>query len=197
MASLSGKVICITGAASGIGRATATLLASHHALLSLADINAPALESLRTSLQHLSPLPILVTELDVRSQEACRGWIVSTVSHFNQRIFGAANLAGVFGPSIAQEKGSIYNITDAEFDFVWDVNLKGTLNCLRAQLPHMVEGKGGRGGGSIVNAASVAGLVGGENNAPYVASKHAVVGLTRTLAKEEGHRAIRCNAVAP
>lgn len=78
-----------------------------------------------------------------------------------------------------------------------DVNCRGLLNCLRAELPFMQTGSQGCGGGSIVNAASIAGIVGVQNNGPYVASEHAVVGLTRTVAKEEGTRAIRVNAIAP
>jgi len=198
MASLNGKVVVITGAGSGIGRATATLLASHSILLSLADVNAKALETVQDELQrHFPTSSILVTVVDVRSQEACSSWIAQTVAHFGRPVAGAANLAGAFGPSIAQECGAIRHITDAEFDSVMAVNVKGTLNSLRAELPHVVEGSKGRGGGAIVNAASVAGLVGGENNVPYVASKHAIIGMTRTAAKEEGVRAIRVNAIAP
>ena len=78
-----------------------------------------------------------------------------------------------------------------------DVNSSGILNCLRAQLPAMQTGTAGRGGGSIVNASSMVGLMGVERNASYVASKHAVAGLTRTAAKEEGGKAIRVNAIAP
>ena len=197
MASLEGKVVVITGAGSGIGRATANLLASCSVLLSLADINESALKTVRAELQQHSPASIFTAVVDVRSQEACRSWIADTVAHFGQPSAGAANLAGSFGSSIAQERGAIRHITDAEFDFVMDVNVKGTLNCLRAQLPHMQEGSEGRGGGAIVNAASIAGIVGVEYNSPYVASKHAIIGLTRTAAKEEGARAIRVNAIAP
>lgn len=197
MASLAGKVVVITGAGSGIGRATAHLLAGHSALLSLADVNETSLKTVQAELQQKHSTSIFTAAIDVRSQDACRSWIADTVSHFGQPIAGAANLAGAFGPSIAQERGAIRNITDAEFDFVMDVNVKGTLNCLRAQLPHMQEGSQGRGGGAIVNAASIAGLVGVESNGPYVASKHAIVGLTKTLAKEEGARAIRVNGIAP
>lgn len=197
MASLEGKVVVITGAGSGIGRATATLLARHSVLLSLADVNQTALDTIRTELQQYSPAPIFTAVVDVRSQEACRLWITDTVAHFGQPIAGAANLAGVMGPSIAQECGAIRHITDSEFDLVMDVNVKGTLNCLRAQLPHMQEGSQGRGGSAIVNAASIAGIVGVEYDGPYVASKHAIVGLTRTAAKEEGVKAIRVNAIAP
>jgi NAD(P)-dependent dehydrogenase (short-subunit alcohol dehydrogenase family) len=212
---LEDKLFVITGAASGIGRSLAQLLASQGALLSLADINDAALKATKQELQQLNPQrslesvvtdvgpkgavrdTILTTTLNVRSQAACTQWILDTVAHFDCPIMGAANLAGVIGPSIAQDKGSIRNITDDEFDFILDVNVKGTLNCLRAQLPHMQQGVNGRGGGSIVNASSIAGIVGVECNGPYVAAKHAVVGLTRTAAKEEGSKGIRVNAVAP
>ncbi|KAL8735781.1 MAG: hypothetical protein Q9166_000645 [cf. Caloplaca sp. 2 TL-2023] len=198
MTSLKGNVVVITGAGSGIGRATATLLASHSVLLSLADVNAAALKTVLDDLQGLYPTSSIFTAVvDVRSQEACTSWIVDTITHFGQPIAGAVNLAGAFGPSIAQEHGAIRHITDAEFDFVMAVNVKGTLNCLRAELPHMLEGSKGRGGGAIVNAASIAGLVGVEHNGPYVASKHAILGMTRTAAKEEGAKAIRVNAIAP
>ena len=198
MASLNSKVIVITGARSGIGRATAILLASHPVLLSLADVNATALKAVEEEPRQLHPTSSVFTAVvDVRSQQSCSSWIADTAKHFGQPIAGAANLAGAFGPSIAQERGAIRNITDAEFDFVMDVNVKGTLNCLRAELPHLLEGTKGRGGGAIVNAASVTGLVGGEYNVPYMASKHAIVGITRTAAKEEGKKAIRVNAIAP
>ncbi|KAK2596508.1 hypothetical protein N8I77_013395 [Diaporthe amygdali] len=198
MASLRGKVVVITGAASGIGRATAKALAAQGVLLSLADINQENLSRVEAELQGEAGKGAIFTRaLDIRSPEACRAWIGDTVARFEQPIAGAANLAGVIGRSLGEESGSIRNISDDEFDWVVGVNLKGTLNCLRAELPHMLEGAGGRGGGSIVNAASIAGLQGVLNNSPYVAAKHAVVGLTRTAAKEEGKRAIRVNAIAP
>ncbi|KAK2057594.1 NAD(P)-binding protein [Colletotrichum caudatum] len=208
--SLAGKVFVITGAASGIGRATAALLCRRGALLSLADINAASLAAVKDELeQHLDetgrddlgarPSRVLTTVLDVRSPEGCRSWMEATAAHFGRPLSGAANLAGVFGPSIGREAGAVRHVTDAEFDRVMDVNVKGTLNCLRAQLPHMAPGGGGGGGGggAVVNAASIAGISGVLYNVPYVASKHAVVGITRTLAKEEGPRGIRANAVAP
>lgn len=211
---IEGKVFAITGAASGIGRALANLLAGQGALLSLADVNEGALSSVRAELMKLqlqqsnealvkpetrksNTATILTAVVDVRSQTACNDWILATVSHFGQPLVGAANLAGVFGPSIAQECGAVRNIKDDEFDWVMQVNVKGTLNCLRAELPHMQVGRDGRHGGSIVNASSVSGICGVEYNGPYVAAKHAIIGLTRTAAKEEGPRAIRVNAVAP
>ncbi|KKK22257.1 hypothetical protein AOCH_006641 [Aspergillus ochraceoroseus] len=208
MSSVTGKVIAITGAASGIGLATARLLAQQGAFLSLADINEARLEEAAAALrQQFYPSitsnggmdPVLTTVVDVRSAQACNDWVQRTVNHFSQPLSGAANLAGVFGKSIGQEVGAVRNMTDAEAEFVLDVNCRGTFNCLRAELAHMKTGTTPRGrhGGSIVNAASIAGLMGVEHNGPYVASKHAVVGWTRTAAKEEGKRAIRVNAIAP
>lgn len=209
------KVFVITGAASGIGRALATTLAGMGALLSLADVNEAALTRVRAELVDLqlqqssggqaesdqpksNPTTTILTKVvDVRSQSACNEWISATVSHFGRAISGAANLAGVIGTSVAQERGAIRSITDNEFDWVMDINVKGTLNCLRAELPHMQVGRNGRDGGSIVNASSVSGICGLEYNGPYVAAKHAVVGMTRTVAKEEGQKAIRANAIAP
>lgn len=217
--SFQDKVVVLTGAASGIGRATALLLAKQGALLSLADVNGPALEKLAAEAaeaqkeQRLeaargadegaaptepaaTPAPLTMV-VDVRSAEAVRAWIEKTIEHFGRPVSAAANLAGVISPSISQERGAIRNVPDGEFDWVLDVNVKGTLNCLRAQLPRMETGQHGRGGGAIVNAASIAGIAGVEKNSPYVAAKHAIVGLTRTLAKEEGQNAIRANAIAP
>ncbi|KAK9414815.1 hypothetical protein SUNI508_10933 [Seiridium unicorne] len=197
MASLKGKVIVVTGAASGIGRATATLLAANGAFLSLNDINEQALASVKAELEEKRQANVITSAFDIRSQEACHAWIRNTVAHFGQPISGAANVAGVAGASALKESGTVRNIQDSEFDWVLDVNLKGTLNCLRAELPAMQEGHDGHDGGSIVNVASLAGIIGMPNNVPYVASKHAIVGLTRVAAKEEGPRAIRVNAVCP
>lgn len=198
MASLKSKVVVVTGAASGIGRATAILLASHGAYLSLNDINEKALVAIKAEMEVKNEKAKVITAaFDVRSQEACNAWIRDTVAYYGQPIAGLANVAGVAGPNALKENGTIRNITDAEFDWVMDVNLKGVLNCMRATLPHVQEGKDGRDGGSVVNVASLAGIIGMPYNVPYVASKHAVVGVTRAAAKEEGARAIRVNAVCP
>ena len=113
MASLKGNVILITGAGSGIGRATADLLASRSVLLSLADVNAIALETVQEELQRVLPTSsIFKAVVDVRSQDACSSWVADTVKHFGWPIAGAVNLAGVFGPSIAQERGAIIGILE-------------------------------------------------------------------------------------
>ncbi|KAL2171724.1 hypothetical protein VTG60DRAFT_1721 [Thermothelomyces hinnuleus] len=194
MASFDNQLIVISGAASGIGRATAKLLASRGALLSLSDNNAAGLAAVKEELREIAPAENVVTAIvDVRSQEAVDGWIRDAVAHFGGRkIAGAANMAGVTGaPAPFRE------VREADSDFVWDVNVKGVTNCLRAELPHLQEGSNGRGGGAIVNASSLSGQVGLPGFLPYVSSKHAVIGITRTVAKEEGGRGIRVNAIAP
>lgn len=196
MASFQDKLVVISGAASGIGRATAKLLASRGALLSLSDINAAGLQAVKAELDKTAPAGnnnIITAVVDVRSQEAVDAWIRDAVAHFGGRkIAAAANLAGVTGVPAPGRDAS-----DSDFAFVWDVNVKGVVNCLRAELPHLQEGSAGRGGGAIINASSLSGQVGLPGFLPYVSSKHAVIGITRTVAKEEGVRAIRVNAIAP
>ncbi|KAE8161946.1 hypothetical protein BDV40DRAFT_312852 [Aspergillus tamarii] len=181
MASFENKVIAITGAASGMGLATAKLLASRGAIISLADINEAAVkeatESLTGSDKHM------YTVVDVRSSQSVDSWIKSTVDRLG-KLDGAVNMAGVITPAkpITEE-------TDETWDFNFAVNMRGVFFCLRAQLKAMTAG------GSIVSAASAFGQMGSPGVAPYCASKAAVIGLTRTAAKENQH--IRVNCVAP
>jgi len=134
--------------------------------------------------------------LDVRDAAAVESWIQTTVKEHG-KLDGAANLAGVLGPTIGVT--GIEDIPLSEFDFIIDVNLKGVFHCLRAELKAMNEKiKGGdQKLGSIVNAASIAGMVGMAKNPAYTASKHAVIGLTRAAAKECGGGGVRVNAIAP
>jgi NAD(P)-dependent dehydrogenase (short-subunit alcohol dehydrogenase family) len=181
------KVIVITGAASGMGLETAKLLASKGAKVSLADVQEEALKKVAADIE-ASGGKVISSVVDVRNRAQVEEWINKTVETFG-KLDGAANLAGVIGKAI--NITTLQDIDDDDWDFVVGVNQKGMLNCLRAQIPHFNDG------GSIVNAASVAGVIGFARNASYVASKHAVVGLTRTAAKELGSRQIRCNCFAP
>lgn len=184
---MDNKVIVITGAASGMGLESAKLLASKGAKVSLADVQTePLNEAVRDI--NASGGTAIGTVVDVRNRAQVESWIRTTVDTFG-RLDGAANLAGVIGSSIGQT--ALQDVNDDDWDFVIGVNQKGLLNCLRAQIPHFNDG------GSIVNAASVAGLIGFPRNAAYVASKHAVVGMTKTAAKELGPRQIRCNCFCP
>jgi NAD(P)-dependent dehydrogenase (short-subunit alcohol dehydrogenase family) len=186
---MNGRVIAITGAASGIGLATAHLLASRNATLSLADVNSAALEKAERELKQKYPaVDILSYVLDVRNEEAVQKWIETTVNVFG-RLDGAANLAGVIGKSIGVS--GIDHMDVDEWDFIMSVNLRGVMLCLKHQLRHIGDN------GSIVNASSIAGVVGMPMNAAYTASKHGVVGLTRSAAKEVGNRGVRVNAICP
>ncbi|KIW47184.1 uncharacterized protein PV06_02780 [Exophiala oligosperma] len=178
MSSLGNKVIAITGGASGIGLATAKLLIARGASVAISDIDERNLSLAKASLPSAA-----TTLLDVRNSKAVTRWIDATIERFG-RLDGAANLAGVSGIG-----GLVQDEADDLWDLVVGVNAKGVYNCLRAQIPRISDG------GSIVNAASVAGLVGIAQGASYTASKHAVVGLTRCTARENPK--IRINAIAP
>ncbi|CAG9994388.1 unnamed protein product [Clonostachys byssicola] len=199
--SLMGKVIAISGAGSGIGLATAKLLCSAGARLSLLDNAKEPLENAAEDIRknhatrldvNSSSSDILTTVADIRTSVAVEAWIEKTVSHFGA-LDGAVNLAGVIGKSVGVS--NLTEISDEEWLFVNEVNLHGAFYATRAQLRAMV--KLGQGPRSIINASSTAGLEGNRKNSPYVASKHAVIGLSRCAAKEFGHLGIRVNAIAP
>ncbi|OAL43631.1 NAD(P)-binding protein [Pyrenochaeta sp. DS3sAY3a] len=186
--SMAGKVIAITGGASGIGLATAKLLASRGASLSLADVSEEGLKAALEMIRSEHDIEIMTFALDVRKPEQVNAWIKETVSKFG-KLDGAANIAGVIPKNIGQ--GGIAEVEDEEWDFIIGVNLTGVMHCMRAQMRSIADG------GSIVNAASIAGLQGRANNAAYSASKHGVIGLTKSGAKEMGHRGVRVNSFAP
>ena len=187
MSEFKGKVIAITGAASGMGLEAAKLLASKGAKVSLADVQEDPLNTAAAEIEKSGGTAI-ATVVDVRNRAQVEDWIKKTVDKFG-KLDGAANIAGVIGKQ--NNMATISEIDDDDWDFVVGVNQKGLLNCLRAEIPYFNDG------GAIVNAASVAGVIGFARNASYAASKHAVVGLTRTAAKELGPRNIRCNCFCP
>ncbi|KAF6806027.1 short chain dehydrogenase reductase family [Colletotrichum sojae] len=185
----SGKVVAITGAASGIGLATAHLLAERGAKLSLADVQEEALKQVASNIKAKLPEAEVITfTVDVKNFDQVEIWTRDTVNHFG-KLDGAANMAGVLPKSIG-----LKGIDEQDFDewnHVIGVNLTGIMHCLKAQLA-VIENTG-----AIVNASSIAGLIGRVNNASYVSSKHAVAGLTKSAAKESGPRGIRINAICP
>lgn len=186
MTSFDGKVIAVTGAASGIGKAVAQVLHSRGASLALSDINIDQLKSVAEELTSKdSKQKVITTQLDVTKTDAVNDWITSTVRDLGQ-LNGAANIAGVF-----RKRPTFVEHTDEDWDFIMSINSTGVFKCIRAELQHMADG------GSIVNAASLAGLTGSPNMVAYNASKHAVIGMTKAAAKEGGPRQIRVNAIAP
>lgn len=190
MASLIGKVFTVTGAGSGIGLATAKLLAARGAALGLGDVNQRSLESLKDALSSSGHVQFKIFPLDVRQRSEVQSFILKTREAFG-KLDGCANIAATIGEGLA--KHNIWEAENTDFDLVMNVNAGGTFNCLAEQLrPNVLED-----GGSIVNVASLTGLKGYPKAAAYAASKHAVVGLTKVAALEGGPRAIRVNAVAP
>ena len=186
MTSHKGRVIAVTGAASGIGFATARLLASHGASISVADVRQEALDAAVAELKKSDPnVKIHAKAVDVRKGREVGEWLDETVKHLGP-LNGAVNLAGVLSSGT-----QIADTTDEEWDSVMDVNVKGVFNCIRAELQRMDKDA------SIVNISSVAGLRGAGGAAAYSTSKHAVIGLTRSAAKEVGAKNIRVNCVAP
>ncbi|KAF2019821.1 NAD(P)-binding protein [Aaosphaeria arxii CBS 175.79] len=187
---MTSKVIALTGGAAGIGLATASLLVSQGAKVAISDVNATNLRTAEASLreQCKDGGEILATVVDVRRRDQVDGWIAEVVEKFG-KLDGAANLAGVIPKSINIER--VEDLNDEDWQFVLDVNITGVMQCMRAEIRQMNEN------GSIVNAASIAGLGGFPKNAAYTVAKHGVIGITKTAAKEVGDRSIRVNCIAP
>ena len=187
--SFAGKLIAVTGAASGIGLATARLLAQRGAALSLADINAEGLEKARTLIEsENSPKShILTTTMDVRNSTQVDSWIKKSTDKMGL-LYGAANVAGV-----TEKQFSGGSLGAAEWDHILGTNLTGVMHCVRAQARNA-----SAEGASIVNVSSIVGLtaVVGVGLA-YTVSKHGVVGLTRRVAQHLAPKNVRVNCVAP
>ncbi|RFU29407.1 Fatty-acid synthase/3-oxoacyl-[acyl-carrier-protein] reductase, partial [Scytalidium lignicola] len=188
--SFSHKVYIVTGASSGIGKATALLLAQEGAKVGLFDINSPV--DVESEILQSGGVATAL-KCDVRSSTEVEGVIKSFTDIYGP-LDGAANLAGVIGPGRRAEgmSGSLIETSDEEWNRVLDINLGGVKNCLRAELRYY-----NPAGCSIVNASSISARIGSPWNAAYSASKAAVSALTKSVAQEMGGYGVRINAIAP
>lgn len=186
--SLKGKSIIITGAAMGLGLAAAKELASQGANLTLVDFNEKSLTDAQKELAKEFPSVKIVTVVgDASKEEEVKKYVDEAVKAFG-RIDGLYNNAGIEGKQAPMTEYDI-NV----FKKVIDVNLMGVYYAMRHVIPVMQKQKYGR----IVNVASVGGIRGVMNQVPYVASKHAVSGMTKNAALEYGRDGITTNAIAP
>ncbi len=183
---LKGKTAIVTGSARGIGKAIALKLASYGANVVINDI--PSSVEAEETANEVRALGVLSTVIkgDVRNVEDVKTLITETVKEYGGiDIF--VNNAG-----ITRDKPMAF-MSEDDWDMVMDINLKGAFNCIKAVSRPMMKQRGG----SIINIASVVGVMGNAGQANYSASKAGLIGLTKTTAKEFAARGIRCNAVAP
>jgi len=184
MKRFEGRVVLITGAASGIGRATVQRLAEEGACLWCVDVQVDALEA--SALPGTALGAEVETDVcDVSDPEACEATIRSCVDRFG-RLDSLCNVAGILRAAHTHEASL------EDWNRMLAVNLTGTFLMCRAALPHLLEV-----GGNIVNTSSTSALAGLPWGAAYAASKGGVLALTRTLAVEYGARGLRANAVCP
>lgn len=182
---LKDKVAIITGAANGIGLAAAQRFAEEGAKVILADYDAEAGAAQEKELtQH--DYDIKFIQVDVANRLSVNMLIEQTINHFG-KIDILINNAGITRDAMLSK------MTEEDFSTVLQVNITGVFNCTQAVLPHLVK----QGQGKIINTSSVSGVYGNVGQTNYAASKAAVIGMTKTWAKELGRKGINVNAVAP
>lgn len=183
---LQKKIAIVTGASSGIGRAIALVLSREGAKVVVSDLNAHSNAETAALIQAQGGESLAVS-CDVGNPQDCLKLVQTTQKHFGH-VDIACNCAGVLGPS-----GFTADYPLDFWDQVIQVDLSGVFYCMQAQINAMLP----RGCGSIINIASVLGLVGGPGSPAYAAAKHGVIGLTQTAAWEYGTQGLRINAVGP
>ncbi|MGJ9459733.1 SDR family NAD(P)-dependent oxidoreductase [Oceanobacillus sp. CF4.6] len=180
------KVVLITGGAGGIGQATAQLFLNNGAKVVLIDINQEALDKAKTSLKADSN-KIMTLKANVTDEEDVKNYVRQTVEAFG-KIDVFFNNAGINGPFT-----QIKDLEKEKFEQILSINVTGVFLGLK----HVIKQMEIQGYGSIINTASNAAYIGSAGMAGYIASKHAVAGITKTAALEAASSGIRVNAVAP
>ena len=182
---LTGQVALVTGAAQGIGRAIALLLARNGADIIVSDVNLEKAEETAKEIEETGQRAMAI-KVDVAHSEEVERMVQTILERFGH-IDILVNNAG-----IARDK-LILRMTEEDWDAVLNVNLKGTFNCTKAVVRHMSKQRSGK----IVSIASVVGEMGNVGQANYSASKAGVIGFTKTIAREFAQRGININAIAP
>ncbi|XXM73941.1 3-oxoacyl-ACP reductase FabG [Lysinibacillus sphaericus] len=183
---LEGKVALITGAANGIGYAAAEVFVKEGCHVALVDFDEGTGKDKERSLNELDGGKAAFFQGDVSDRRSVDSFVSSAKEHFG-KIDILINNAGI------TRDGMLHKLSEENFQKVIDVNLTGVFNCTQAVLPHLVE----NGKGKIINTSSVSGVYGNVGQTNYAAAKAAVVGMTKTWAKELGRKGINVNAVAP
>lgn len=181
---LQDQVAIITGGASGIGLAAAKRFLQEGAKVVIADFNKEAGETCAAELKDIGDVHFIFT--NVADRESVQSLVEKTLERYG-RIDILINNAGVLADA------TLVKMTEEQFDRVIDINLKGVFNCTQAVIPTMLEQKRGK----IINTSSVSGVYGNFGQTNYAATKAAVVGMTKSWAKEFGRKGINVNAVAP
>ena len=185
---LANKIAIVTGAAQGIGLATALKFAREGASVVLCDIQPAAIDAavVEVSAQLAAGAACLGQVVDVTDRAQVDAMVAATLARFG-RVDVLVNNAGI------TKDARLQKMTLAQFDAVIDVNLRGVFHCAQAVVDAMIA----QGGGSILNASSVVGLYGNFGQTNYAATKFGVIGFTKTWSRELGPKGIRVNAVAP